>query len=462
VRFRGKPGGGPRGVLQAAAIATLLVATRAALADPTPPPVPPDPMAHWPPHVELPAPVFNRCAPAGKPWADGLDPHRYELAGFPIVGGNSDIGVQFGGAATLTRFCDGVKPYLWNLDLLLSASAKDDANGLRLVQQSHVLRLDAPDLANGKMRLDGRASFQRTINEGYYGIGNGSSAALPPATTSIGRAFQYLQQEGRARFIVRVRTRTPWDIAFGANLRYEAPSAYAGTRLAFDGSRQLPDGTPFLRGVDPAALGGLAAGVFYDTRDSEFITTHGALYQIGVGGTVGSADGIGYGNASAVLSNYARLWPKSPFIFASRFVASAAVGNVPFYDLQQAGTFEPQYLFGGETGVRGVPNGRYAGKVMIVTNLEIRTPLPRFHLLGQRFRIGVVAFLDAGRVWADYRYDPALDGYKLDLKYGIGGGLFLQWGEAAIFRLEAAYSPDAVSENPSFPVGLYVSDGLMF
>jgi hypothetical protein len=44
----------------------------------------------------------------------------------------------------------------------------------------------------------------------------------------------------------------------------------------------------------------------------------------------------------------------------------------------------------------------------------------------------------------------------------VGGGLFLQWGEAAIFRIEAAYSPDAVSENPKLPLGLYVSDGLMF
>ena len=26
-----------------------------------------------------------------------LDPRRYELAGFPIIGGNSDIGLQFGG-----------------------------------------------------------------------------------------------------------------------------------------------------------------------------------------------------------------------------------------------------------------------------------------------------------------------------------------------------------------------------
>jgi outer membrane protein assembly factor BamA len=323
-----------------------------------------------------------------------------------------------------------------------------------------VLRLDAPDLADGRMRLDGRGSFQRTINEGYYGIGNGSSAVLPVGVTSIGRTFQYLQEEGRARFIVRVHTHTAWDLVLGANLRYEAPSTYAGSRLAFDDGRKLADGSPFVRGVDPAALGGLAAGVFYDTRDSEFITTRGAFYQLGVGGTVGSTDGIGYGNASAVLANYAPIG--GPVVFASRFVASFAFGNVPFYDLQQGGTFEPQYLFGGETGVRGVPNGRYAGKVMVVTNLEIRVPLPRFRLIGQRFRLGVVGFLDAGRVWADYDYDPTLDGTKLDLKYGIGGGAFLQWGEAAIFRVEAAYSPDAVSENPSFPVGLYVSDGLMF
>src|SRR5258708_3577487 len=89
---------------------------------------------------------------------------RYELAGFPILGGNSDIGFQFGGAATLTRFYDQAQPYLWNVDLLLSGSVKDDQSGFRLVQQSHVLRLDAPELFHGRMRLDARAMFQRTIN----------------------------------------------------------------------------------------------------------------------------------------------------------------------------------------------------------------------------------------------------------------------------------------------------------
>jgi hypothetical protein len=110
-----------------------------------------------------------------------------------------------------------------------------------------------------------------------------------------------------------------------------------------------------------------------------------------------------------------------------------------------------------------VPQGRYAGLVKVFTNIEIRaTPFPRFHLLGQRLRIGTTTFVDAGRAWEGYGVDPARDGTTLGLKYGIGGGLFLQWGEAAIFRLEAAYSPDAESENPGFPLGVYVSDGLMF
>jgi hypothetical protein len=38
----------------------------------------------------------------------------------------------------------------------------------------------------------------------------------------------------------------------------------------------------------------------------------------------------------------------------------------------------------------------------------------------------------------------------------------LRWGQAGVFRLEAAYSPDAVSENPNFPIGLYLEDGVMF
>ncbi len=392
-----------------------------------------------------------------------LNDRRYELAGFPIVGGNSDIGIQFGGAATLTRFYDGAFPYLWNIDLLLSASVKDDQNGFNLVQQSHVLRLDALDLWSGRLRLDTRASYQRTINMGYYGLGNAATADLTPlpGQTTIGKRYEYLQDEGRLRTIARFHTKSRLDLVLGGLLRYEAPVVYPGSQLATDLATRNPDGSPVAVGGQPSLLAGLAAGVMIDTRDSEFVTREGFFYQVGAGGTVGSAEQVAYGNASAVLEHFAPLG--GPFVFASRFVASFEFGRVPFYDLAQGGTFEPQYLLGGETGVRGVPIGRYAGPVKMIANTEIRaTPFPRFTLWGQRLRIGTTTFFDAGRVWDQYRITSQVDGTSLWLKYGIGGGLFLQWGEAAIFRVEVAYSPDAESENPGLPLGIYVADGLMF
>ncbi len=391
-------------------------------------------------------------ADAGTKKADS--PRRYELAGFPIIGGNSDIGFQFGGAATLTRFYDKAFPYLWNIDLLLSASLKDDDTGLRLVQQSHVLRLDAPDLLEHHLRLDTRASYQRTIDAGYYGMGN--AAAVVPGSKI--EHYEYLQNETRIRTIGRIHTKTPIDIAFGASVRYEAPEAYAGSQLASDLS--TPNNIAAIGG-SWMLLGGLAAGIMWDTRDSEFVTRKGVFYQLGAGFTAGTEDRIAYGNTSAVLAHYAPLGPI--FVFASRFIASWQFGRVPFYDLAQGGTFEPQYLLGGDSGVRGVPQGRYAGLVKMIANIEIRgTPFPRFNLLGQSLRIGTTTFLDTGRVWSDYKTISLADGNTINLKYGVGGGVFLQWGQAAIFRVEVAYSPDAVSENPNLPLGIYVSDGLMF
>jgi hypothetical protein len=381
----------------------------------------------------------------------GADPQRFELVGFPILGGNSDIGFQFGAAGTLTRYCGQVEPYLWTINLVLSGSVKDDSNGLRFVQQYHIIRIDAPDLFNGRMRLDTFATYQRTVNEGYFGPGDASRAPLPPSQKSFGDYYEYLQNEPRLRFISRVHNSSPVDFVFGGNFRWELGSAYPGSKLAQDLANRV------VTGGSSMGLGGLAVGVVYDTRDTEFVTRHGLFYQIGAGVTAGTADAVLYGNASAILSHYIPIW--GPFLFAARVLGSVEWGTVPYFDLQQAGTFEPLQLFGGESGVRGVPDGRYSGKIMALANLEIRTLFPRFYLLGQHWGIGATTFLDTGRVWAP---NPTLDGTGAGLKFGLGAGFFIQWGEAAILRFEAAYSPDAVSENPSLPFGVYVSDGLMF
>ncbi len=387
-----------------------------------------------------------------------LDPERYEYAGAPIIGGNSDIGVLFGGAGTITRFHGQNHPYLWRIELVLSASVKSDGSGTRLVHHSDIVRFDLPQLWGGRLRLDVRSSFQRTINAGYFGLGNAADATRDGSAENA-RRYQAQLTEGRVRSIARIRTGTPVEVGVGAIARYEAPEVYAGSKLAEDSAAHT-SGNPRVRGTTAGATGSLAAGLILDTRDNEFVTTRGVFYQAGVGGTLGTMERIAFGNAAAVLTHYARI--PGPFLFASRFVASFEVGRVPFYDLQQGGVFDPQYMLGGESGVRGVPQGRYGGLVKTVANFEIRSTLPRFTIFKQSLRFGTTTFFDAGRAWSDYTFDRARDGGKLGLKYGVGGGVFVQWGEAAIFRLEAAYSPDAISENPSFPVGIYIGDGLMF
>jgi hypothetical protein len=117
---------------------------------------------------------------------------------------------------------------------------------------------------------------------------------------------------------------------------------------------------------------------------------------------------------------------------------------------------------GGSAGIRGVPVARYLGPIKAIVNSELRAMLFGFRAFGQSFHLGTGVFFDTGRVWSDYTFNSPLDGKGLGLKWGTGASAYLMWGQAAIFRMEIAYSPDAVAENPGFPLGIYVEDGVMF
>jgi hypothetical protein len=62
-------------------------------------------------------------------------------------------------------------------------------------------------------------------------------------------------------------------------------------------------------------------------------------------------------------------------------------------------------------------------------------------ILGVQRRLGLVAFVDSGRLWADYASHPDLDGTGLGLKYGLGGGLRIASGKTFMLRFDLAWSP---------------------
>jgi outer membrane protein assembly factor BamA len=207
----------------------------------------------------------------------------------------------------------------------------------------------------------------------------------------------------------------------------------------------------------------VGGGLIYDTRDNEVFTHSGAFHQIGVRAVQGLPydAGVQYGAAGANFSWYVPLFHRAA-IFATRLAVDLEFGNVPFYDLFTGGPFQTYDMPGGPSGIRGVPSGRYLGRIKALGNAELRSLPIGFHLFGQSFRLGGDVFFDTGRIWLDYTFRSPLDGSGLGLKYGAGAGLYALWGQAALFRVEAAYSPDQVSENPGFPIGIYVEEGTMF
>jgi hypothetical protein len=382
---------------------------------------------------------------------------RLEPAGFPLVGGDSDIGLEFGAVGTLTKFGNDVRPYVWNMDLLLTASLKQNLGNTEITQQNYFWDIDVPGLFGGALRLNPAVSYERTVNQGYFGLGNASSPVRPAVIRGdAARYFQLDEREARLRELTRIRFRPPLDIMVATTIRYDDPSAYAGSKLAED------EASGAVRGVGPLGIVLVGAGFVYDTRDNEYFPRSGSYHQIGLrvaqGFPVG--DGVRYGGFGAMLAKYVPVG--GPFVLAMRGVVDSEFGGVPFSDLITGGTFQTYEMLGGSSAIRGVPDGRYAGELKLYGNLELRALLVAFRLLGQRFHFGGDVLFDAGRLWSDYTFHSPNDGSGVGLKWGAGLGTYLQWGQAAVFRIEVAYSPDATSENPGFPFGIYVEDGVMF
>ena len=391
---------------------------------------------------------------------DDFTTNRYEPAGLPLLGGDSDIGFQFGVVATLSHFANGTKPYAWNMDVVLSTSIKDGPSGVQFVQQSFLYNADLPGLLGGKLRLNPQVQYQRTINMGYFGLGDAASGVVPANYTGPpGRYFEWIDSQTNVYLQPRYDLGGAWSITGALGYRYMDPTAYADSKLARDAEARNPDGSPVIRGLRPLSITQLAIGSIYDSRDNEVFVNRGAFGSVGVAYQQGvpSEAGVVYGETQALIEGFK---PMGPFVLAGRAVADFQFGRVPFYDLFMAGPFGQFEAVGGGAAVRGVPIGRYSGEIKLYGNVELRSMFLKFHLAKQKVSLGADALFDAGRSWLDYSFKSPLDGSGL--QYGVGGGIYCLWGQAAIFRIDAAYSPDAAAENPHFPLGIYVADGTMF
>lgn len=93
---------------------------------------------------------------------------------------------------------------------------------------------------------------------------------------------------------------------------------------------------------------------------------------------------------------------------------------------------------------------------MVFGSIELRAYVVDFDFLDKINRLGFVVFVDCGRVWAEYRSRPELDGTTIGLKYGLGAGVRVLGGQSFVLRADVAWSPDAR------PIGAYLAAGHAF
>ena len=171
-----------------------------------------------------------------------------------------------------------------------------------------------------------------------------------------------------------------------------------------------------------------------------------------ISGRIGRVGSASFTGVSATARLYRSLW--QPYVvLAVRLAMDRNWGAPP---LSRMSTINGLSLYpgpGGAFAIRGVPEGRYHGKLRVLGNIELRTSFLPFTLWRQRFRLGAIGFVDAGRVWADPGRADVLDRTPLPadgldrsaaIKFGLGGGARVRWGDTFVVRFDVGVSPDGI------------------
>jgi len=424
------------------ATATILLATGGVAHAETPPPAPaPPPQAAEANEAEARASSTPRA---------GSDT---EFDVVPIAGGDSDIGFGVGAVGALTRFAGPPARarddrWAWRLEASAFLTFRFSPS-FDVPYQDHWLLLTLPDLVGGSVRLMARAAFTKETDILYFGVGNAT-----PAPPDYGAA-RYVY--GRTHPIVELRARTTiashWYVTTATSFTMNWLDVPADGKLATDMRAGPPEVRALLGDARTHGVAIFEEGVGWDDRDDEVVPRHGTWHEIALrlSPALGDAVPYGYEEVLAIARGYVPAGDR--VVVALRGLADALIGQPPFYQLTE---YDDTYAVGGTAGVRGVPAQRYYGKIKLIGNVEVRTDVARFRALDKPWGIALVAFFDAGRLWADWSSQPALDGTGLGLKWGTGVGVRVQQGRAFVVRGDVAWSPDAR------PIGGYFAAGQAF
>ena len=373
---------------------------------------------------------------------------RTELDFVPILGGNSDIGFGGGAVGAITRFSGTERqsvPWTWRVEGSTFASVRTSPN-INIPYQDHWLLLTVPGLEGGGLRATARVAFTKENAIRYYGVGNAAPLPVDYGSSRYFYGRTHPTVETNARITVAPHVFATGGLSLTGNW-FDIPQ---DGKLALDMRFGSPEVRALLGTANTNAVLLAQESIAWDSRDDEVIPHRGTFDEIDVriSPSFGDFMPYAYTEVLAIARVYVPLGPYT--VAAFRALADGLVGDAPFFQLAE---YDDTYALGGTSGIRGVVGQRYYGKVKLITNAELRSDFLHFRAIGKPWGIALATFFDVGRLWADWSFQPALDGTGLGLKWGTGLGLRVQQGTAFVVRGDVAWSPDAQPISGYFAAG---------
>ncbi len=300
----------------------------------------------------------------------------------------------------------------WLSDGSLAATVALGFNG----SQMATLVFRAPGLRED-WRLFAEGFGVKDARMGYFGIGNDTpyDASIQDGNSNYYRVRR-ARLGGRAEVTRRVAGHVA--VALGAGVVGTEFTALPAPTLF---------GTEVGSGLDQTDYTG-SIRLLFDSRDREYNPSTGALLQ--VGGLIGNA----YSRFHGDFRGFAH--PFFSTVVAGRLTAVTTSGSPPLssaYELQL--WEESRFQYGGQETNRGLAAGRFLDADQLSVSLEVRQTIID---VGDFGAVGVIGFLDAGRVFPEGAFSLSTSGMAV----GGGGGLLFRVLKAGIMTLNFAGGPD--------------------
>jgi hypothetical protein len=385
----------------------------------------------------------------------------WRFAGLPLLNFNSDEGFGYGLRVLLVDPGDGsLKPYRTSV----MAQFFQTTNGVA----AHRLSTDALRFLGSAWRVGLDLSLINDRFAPYYGIAGASdydadfntcddrdaldvSLDACPGNPEF-RGLRYYSYEQRILPSVALNTRRsvkgPWQVALGYRFRLtrvktrydvEDRGQRRDSRLEEDARRGLLTGLEGGPRSDTFRTAELTAGLLLDLRDNEPAPVRGMFHELAARGAAqATGSAFRYWGTTLNLRFYHPVVSER-LVAALRLMGDVLGGDVPFYLLNAFGGVEWRDGWSGIGGVftgRGILKNRVQGKVKALVNGELRWLFLSSSPWNQKVDLTAVAFLDAGRSWADLDFRD--DGLA---RYAGGGGLRIAWADNFIVRMDYGVSP---------------------